>query len=240
MTRTVVFAGPSLYGMREPWPVQVERRAPAGCGDILRAVRDGATCIGLVDGVFESRASVWHKEILLAIAEGVRVLGAASMGALRAAECHAFGMEGVGGIFEEYRAQARISDADVAVLHAPPELDYQPVTVALVDAEATIDELERACAIDADEALALRRRATDLHYKERDWRRVCMALRDSRRPPVLATIARLAVSRKRQDAAALLARVGAPAPAVCKGPRIARDALSRTLFMTELEGRLDR
>ena len=240
MTRTVVFAGPSVYGMRAAWPSQVERRAPAGCGDILRAVRDGATCIGLVDGVFESRASVWHKEILFAITQGVRVLGAASMGALRAAECHPFGMEGVGRIFEEYRAQLRISDADVAVLHAPGELDYQPVTVALVDAEATIDVLEQAGTIGLDEAPALRRRALNLHYKERDWLRVCAALRDSRRPPVLAEIARLAVSRKRQDAAALLARIGTPAPAVLAGPRITRDAFSRTLHVTELEGRLDR
>jgi hypothetical protein len=238
MTRTVVFAGPSLHGMRAAWPSQTERHAPAGCGDILRAVRDGATCIGLIDGVFESQASVWHKEILLAITEGVRVLGAASMGALRAAECHAFGMEGIGGIFEEYLAQKRISDADVAVLHAPAEFDYQPMTVALVDAEATIDAVERAGAINSDEAFTLRRRITNLYYKERSWHQVCLALRDSRRAPVSAAIAQLAVSRKRQDAAALLAQLGRPTGQ--PEPHIADGAFSHTLFMAELEGRLDR
>ncbi|MEJ0097006.1 MAG: TfuA-like protein [Bauldia sp.] len=51
-----------------------------------KAVLAGASVIGLVDGVFENVASVWHKEILYALSEGVQVFGAASMGALRAAD----------------------------------------------------------------------------------------------------------------------------------------------------------
>ena len=47
--------------------------------------------------------AVWHKEILWAIGQGVHVFGAASMGALRAAELAPFGMRGVGRIFEAYR-----------------------------------------------------------------------------------------------------------------------------------------
>ena len=60
--------------------------------------------IGLVDGRYEDIAAVWHKEILYAIEQGALVFGAASMGALRAAECADFGMIGVGAVFERYRS----------------------------------------------------------------------------------------------------------------------------------------
>ena len=61
-----------------------------------------ASAIGIVDGYFEGVLSVWHKEILWAMAEGIHVFGSASMGALRAAELHPFGMHGTGRIFEAF------------------------------------------------------------------------------------------------------------------------------------------
>ena len=60
-------------------------------------VRESAPrAIGIIDGVFLDVASVWHREILWALSQGVHVFGAASMGALRAAELDGFGMRGVG------------------------------------------------------------------------------------------------------------------------------------------------
>jgi hypothetical protein len=100
----IVYVGPSLYG------VQVERlpgelwRGPAGQGDILKDVITIAPRqIVLIDGVFHQSLAVWHKEIVYALLEGVIVIGAASMGALRAAELHRYGALGVGRVFELYR-----------------------------------------------------------------------------------------------------------------------------------------
>ena len=104
----VVFAGPSIYGLAKHTLAGIELRPPAACGDILRACRSDVSRIGLVDGVFETSPSVWHKEILFALSRGIRLFGAASMGALRAAECHHFGMEGLGRIFEQYKSGERI------------------------------------------------------------------------------------------------------------------------------------
>jgi len=59
--------------------------------------------IGIVDGNFETVATVWHKEILWAMAQGIHVYGAASIGALRAAELAEFGMKGVGAIFRHFQ-----------------------------------------------------------------------------------------------------------------------------------------
>ena len=43
------------------------------------------------------------------------------MGALRAAELHAFGMRGVGRIFEAFRDGELEDDDEVAVVHGPAE-----------------------------------------------------------------------------------------------------------------------
>ena len=64
---------------------------PARQGDVWRALELGARAIALIDGVFESQPSVWHREILDALDAGVPVFGGASMGALRAAELHGWG-----------------------------------------------------------------------------------------------------------------------------------------------------
>ncbi|RUX68847.1 hypothetical protein EN904_03020 [Mesorhizobium sp. M7A.F.Ca.CA.001.07.2.1] len=74
----------------------------------MRAVLEGRKVIGLIDGLFESGPAVWHKEILFALDAGCRLLGAASMGALRAAECWQFGMIGIG-------KSSRIISQDAAV-----------------------------------------------------------------------------------------------------------------------------
>src|SRR5690606_8104116 len=167
--RRIVFAGPSLAsGDLQQWP-ELEFRSPAGKGDLAAAARDGAGIIGLVDGLFEFQPSVWHKEILYCLDRGIAVAGAASMGALRAAECARFGMIGIGRIFDDYHEGRRTSDADVAVLHAPAELGHAALTLALVDAEETVERMVSAGvlgAVEADAALAI---ARALHFKDRTW-----------------------------------------------------------------------
>ncbi len=163
----VVFAGPSLYGAT-PKPHDIEIRPPAAHGDLLQAVIDGATAIGLVDGNFEAIASVWHKEILYALDQGVNVLGAASMGALRAAECAPFGMVPVGKIANEYASGKRDDDADVALCHGPIELGCPPTTLAMVDIEATVAKLVRAGYLKAKLANQLLDISQSIFFKERD------------------------------------------------------------------------
>jgi hypothetical protein len=70
--------------------------------------------IGIVDGNFETVATVWHKEILWAMAQGIHVYGAASIGALRAAELAEFGMKGVGAIFRHFQATPLADDDEIS------------------------------------------------------------------------------------------------------------------------------
>jgi hypothetical protein len=202
----IVFAGPSLYGIeRDAFP-SLDFRPPAQRGDIVRAVGDGATAIGLIDGVFERMPSVWHKEILFALSNGVQVLGAASMGALRAAECERFGMIGVGAVFEAYASGATEDDADVAQLHGPPELGYLPLSEPLVNVRATLRQLLAESLLSMEEHDALIAAAQALFFKHRTCRRIVDTsdLPETRKTDVAGLLKIKTVNVKQQDARHLL------------------------------------
>jgi len=93
VTKACVFVGPTRLS-RIPRHVHVF--APAALGSVFRAIDEGYRLICLIDGYFGNTPSVWHKEILFALKCGVTVCGSSSIGALRAAELHSFGMLGFG------------------------------------------------------------------------------------------------------------------------------------------------
>jgi hypothetical protein len=135
-------------------------------------VDEGYRMVGLIDGRFEDVAAVWHKEILYALSRGVAVLGAASMGALRAAECYPFGMIGVGEIFTRYAFGGLEDDAAVAQVHAPAEFGYTAFSEAMVTIDATLDAALAKSAISADEYSLIRGKANAIFFKERTWDRI--------------------------------------------------------------------
>jgi hypothetical protein len=113
--------------------LNAEYRPPAAKGDVLLALHERPRVIVIVDGYFEVVPSVWHKEILVALAEGVHVFGAASMGALRAAELESFGMIGAGTVYDSFRRGVLEGDDEVALLHLGADQGYRPVSQALVE-----------------------------------------------------------------------------------------------------------
>jgi hypothetical protein len=165
----VVFAGPSLAGAALPPQPGITLRPPAEAGDLYLAARGGATVIGLVDGVFEDRPTVWHKEILWALDRGVRVFGASSIGALRAAECAAFGMEGVGRIYERARSGELENDHELALAHAPAELGYAGLSEPLVNVRATLEAAGAAGIVRPASGKALVARAEAMPYRSVTW-----------------------------------------------------------------------
>ena len=107
--------------------------------DAARTMSD-VRAIVLVDGVFHGRAPVWQRELLCAMESGIRVYGASSMGALRAAELHAHGMVGLGTIYAWYVTGEIDGDDEVALLHAGAEQRYRPLTEPLVNLRFNLRE----------------------------------------------------------------------------------------------------
>jgi hypothetical protein len=168
----VIFAGPSLHrdlAFLRRRQEDIVWAGPARCGDIARAARSGVTAIALVDGLFDQSAAPWHKEVLYALSLGMPVAGGASMGALRAAECSAFGMTGIGVIYRRYATGEITDDAEVAQLHAPEELNYLPLTEPMVNVEPTLALLDQEGVVSAATVRVLSEAARRIHYSERTY-----------------------------------------------------------------------
>lgn len=203
----ILFVGPTLPDAADIAGPGIRLRPPAQKGDMVKALEEGADAIGLIDGFFENVAPVWHKEILFALSKGVRVYGAASMGALRAAECAAFGMVGIGRIFEAYACGALADDSAVAQIHAPAELGYLPLSEPLVNVQATLQTLAETGAIGEPERAALQSCAEAMFFKSLTYRSMTAAadLPDpARRQAIVDLLRANAVNQKRIDALQLL------------------------------------
>jgi hypothetical protein len=164
---TYVFVGPTLPVAEARQHLDAIYLPPAAQGDIASLLRRQPRIIGIVDGYFESVPSIWHKEILLALSQGVRVVGAASLGALRAAELARYGMIGIGEIFQWYRDQVIDADDEVAIRHAPAEHGYRAASDALVNMRKTFDVARAQAIISAATAQALVRIGRQMHYTDR-------------------------------------------------------------------------
>ena len=185
---------------------------PAKQGDLYRATEQGAKIVGLVDGYFDQVESVAHKEVLWAMSRGVHVLGAASIGALRAVELCAFGMEGIGEIFEQFRRGELTDDDEVAVAHASAEHDYHCFSEAMVDIRATLAAALALGVLGKDTYALLIQAAKSLFYPDRAYPLVLAnAEANGARPDELAAFCAFLptgrVQQKRRDALTLIEKL---------------------------------
>jgi hypothetical protein len=210
MSDTYVFLGPSL-------PVADAVRVlpgavylpPVAVGDVYALVRDvRPRRIAIVDGYFERMAAVWHKEILWALEHGVAVSGAASMGALRAAELRSFGMTGVGRVYAAYARGRLVADDEVAIVHGPAEMGYVAMSTAMVDLRAGLATAVRRGAITARSGDRLIELGRAMFYRDRSWESLIGAAAGAvparQRAALAALVAAGLPSQKAADARALL------------------------------------
>ncbi|KQU90465.1 TfuA domain-containing protein [Ensifer sp. Root31] len=195
----LVFLGPTLR-LAEAEPVlDAIYLQPVAQGDILLAAHAfRPRAMVLIDGQFEDRPAVRHKEILWAMAQGIVVIGAASMGALRAAELDEFGMIGVGLIYRWYRRWRLAPDDAVAVHSGPPELGFLPLTDSLVDLQRTFASLMRRNFITAAERDLLTTITRNMNFRERQLEAILRAA--GCRPERFKELRNEMVRQKRLDA----------------------------------------
>ncbi len=234
----IVFLGPSLPLAEAGALLDADYRPPARAGDLYAATLGKPQAIALIDGLFEAVPAVWHKEILHALEQGISVYGASSMGALRAAELHAFGMRGVGRIFEQYASGALEDDDEVALVHAPAEGGYRAMSEPMVNIR---EGLRRALAMGLltphthDLLLGM---AKSQFYPDRSWSALGRRALDAGAAQeeverLLAFVEREKPDLKREDARALLCRMAEDAR---RGfaPRVPGFRLERSIFFHRL------
>ena len=212
-----VFLGPTLRAddARAICP-DVLCLPPVRQGDVYRVATSlQPDAIGIIDGYFSHVPSVWHKEILYAMSQGIPVYGSASMGALRAAELAQFGMRGVGRIFEAYREgvlepfdEPFEDDDEVAVLHGPEELGYLALSDAMVNIRCTLARAAEERIIDPGGRDTLVGEGKAIFYQQRSYDAILSRAAGQVLPQALerfrAWLPDHKVDQKRADAIAML------------------------------------
>jgi len=168
--RIVVTAGPTIS------PAEIGREipgaevcAPIAFGDAFGYGLTAGDRLLILDGLFLQRPSVRHKELLGLLDDGVIVAGASSMGALRAAELHTFGMLGYGEIFAGYRDGRLEADDEVAMVHGSPQDGYPVFVDALVNIRATLAHAESIGLLSESDSVAMVAAARELPFTARHW-----------------------------------------------------------------------
>jgi hypothetical protein len=193
---TVVFLGPSLSADRARQILVADYRPPARRGDIYNAAEAGAKVICLIDGVFFQDCSVAHKEVLYALGRGCRVLGASSMGALRAAELDVYGMEGVGEIYKAYKEGDLVSDDEVALIFDPYTLE--PLSEPLVNIRHNLKIARERGIIDCKIEEMLLEIARGLYFPDRSYQTI-MEMAESKLSPQEQQALKAFLEKERRD-----------------------------------------
>jgi|SRR5579859_6339533 len=129
--KTVIFVGPSISRQQLAEMTTACLAPPIRRGDLDRF--SDYEMLVIIDGEFGQNLSVSPKEILSALKAGKTVIGASSMGALRASELDTCGMIGVGWVYEHFASAVVRRDDDVALAYSP--LDLSPITIPAIDIE---------------------------------------------------------------------------------------------------------
>jgi hypothetical protein len=208
-----VFTGPTLQAEEGQTLLDAVYLPPVSQGDVYRASRERPWGIAIVDGYFGRVPAVWHKEILWAMTEGIHVFGAASMGALRAAELAPFGMEGVGEVFAAFQSGELTADDEVTVVHGPATSGYRALSEAMVNIRFTLRAAVAAEVVGEGARGELLALAQATFYPRRSWpallRQAVGHVADEELAALSAWLPGGRVDQKRADARALLAHVAA-------------------------------
>src|ERR1700756_5060007 len=133
----IVFAGLSISRKEAVSLIPVDLRPPIKRGDLDR-LSDGSV-VAIIDGEITEETAVPINEIRRALRRGIKICGAASVGALRAYETRVEGMVGLGWVYEAY-CSGRISGTDeIAVLYEPDS--YRLLTTPLVNVRFCLERL---------------------------------------------------------------------------------------------------
>ena len=206
MSSIAVFLGPTLPPAAAQSWFNATYMPPIKRGD-LETLPDEIQTVGIIDGVFHQSLAVSPKEIIALLERGVRVYGASSIGALRAAETYMYGMIGIGEIFEMYRDREIDADDEVAVAYDP--ITYRAVSEPLVNIRSALRAAVAQGIISSKAAGEIISTMKGIYYPSRSYQLV------GRMSPALAPFLKAArYDQKRDDAVLLLRTIGAQAAAL--------------------------
>ncbi len=208
--KIAVYSGLTLSeeGIRRIIP-HASVRAPVKQFDLLADIRSGFHVVVIVDGVFHQMSAVSPSEIMVALRRGLLVYGCSSMGALRAAELHPYGMRGHGAIYEWIRRSSAFRDDYPGQIFAVEGSQLRPLSFTYVDFAFGIRRLLARRRIDRPSFAYLERTVRRLYYPDRTLPALARILL-RRRPELVPAVEYMLTkmpSQKSLDAVETLRRV---------------------------------
>lgn len=183
-----IFCGPSLLTADRNWLAEVVSdridivwHSPACRGDLTtaREAKDSTNSFLIIDGEFGQSLSISVSEIRDALEAGATVVGASSMGALRAVECRTIGMRGIGWVYQQYLAGVTEADSDVALIYH--DETQVPLTIPQINVRWLLHLMRREIE-DTDLLQALYTASNEMYYADRtpralmrEWRNIAPA-----------------------------------------------------------------
>ena len=139
---------------------------PIQRGDLLKDIRRKYNVIVIIDGRFYHSLAVSPTKIMDALRCGLRIYGASSMGALRAAELEFYGMTGCGRIFEFIKRRQSFRDDFLGQSFDPAT--GRRASTPFIDFFFNLETLVRRGTIDRKCSGRLSRAFAGLHYSDRN------------------------------------------------------------------------
>jgi hypothetical protein len=166
---TAVFVGPTLPRAVAAAALPHARvEAPLGRGELIRLRSEGVSTFVIIDGVFAQRLAIAPSEVVDTAMAGARVIGASSLGAIRAAECWPAGAEGIGAVYRLYRLAVLRDDDEVAVA-TDPDAEYAAISIALIHVRWLVLAGLRNELLDRDRCTAVLAAARATRFERRSW-----------------------------------------------------------------------
>ena len=169
--RPYVFGEPSLELLTAEMHARIDTRPPIRKGDLEALCNESHPgTVLILDGLFASELALNPTEIRQTMDAGWQVYGAASMGAIRAAELWPLGMIGLGDVYNLFRTGCLSSDADVAVLYVGPS--FREVTLSMVHIRFLINHIRHRHGLRMPQARRMKLAAQRLYWTERSLARL--------------------------------------------------------------------
>ena len=167
MHEIAIYLGPSLDRAEALSIVDANYLPPICRGDLAK-LPEQTRIIGIIDGEFFQNLAVSPKEVIATLDRGTKVFGAASMGALRAAEtCH-FGTVGIGEIFRMFRDGLLDGDDEVALAY--DRESYAHYSEPLVNIRRALEIAVSKSVIDEQERQQLVQQMKAYYFPDRSYR----------------------------------------------------------------------
>ena len=168
----VVFTGPSLSHVEARTLVKAEVCPPVRSGD-LDCLSDN-TAVAIIDGVLEPGSVLSVGEVRRALRRGIKIWGAASLGALRAYQTTRDGMVGSGWVYKAYVSRRIQGTDEIGVIYDP--FSHRPLTVPLVNVRFCLHRLVKRGEVAERDAENAMRDLKCIPLEERSRRAVVLRL----------------------------------------------------------------